>query len=436
MSTYTDPLSSTKSTWNTITECRSCKNKSFRPIIDLGMQYIVDFPFEENPDQPKAPLLLVRCLHCNLVQLMHTVSPELLFRRFWYRSGISESMRDALHDVVDKAQRYIRLNAGDNVLDIGSNDGTLLDMYPGNVHTVGIEPCKSLGMESIEKRRVDVVVQDFFSKDVLPKWTSKFKVITAIAMFYDVEDPRKFIEDCRDILADDGLLIIQMNYLKTMLKNTTVDNISHEHLTYWSLAALYSLAISIGLEIKGVEVNSVNGGSFRVYMTHKGKELQGLLPGLQDEMQANVVEQLQLEHQLGISDGEGIYYEHFLRAIMKKVHTIRDYIKNTAGEDAWYVYGASTRGTSLLQLLDMKRGTFVGVAERDPNKFGRKMVSGWIPIYSEDYCRERAKKFLVLPYHFIDQILEREKGWLDKGGEMLFPLPDPVVYTKDAKRLL
>lgn len=421
-----------------ISNCRSCKGTEFTSVINLGEQYVVDFPFHKDESLLKAPLHLVKCSNCQLVQLEHSVSPDRLFKKFWYRSGISETMRNALEDIVINAVTYATPDINDSVLDIGSNDGTLLSMYKEvwkfRVRTVGVEPCAELGSESVLSNKVHTVIPTFFSKDAVAH-KAPFKIITAIAMFYDVEDPKKFLEDCRDVLLDDGLIIIQMNYLKLMMENTTIDNISHEHLTYWSLTAFAKIADSVGLEVINAEENDVNGGSIRLYLVKKGVQLKGLTrlsEKLHSTLKNNAAELLVREIHKGYDSGSYIY-EAFGATAKAKMQGVRDYILAEKAKGAkWYIYGASTRGTALLQVLGLPEGTFLGAAERDKNKFGHVMVSGWIPIYDEDKCRQDATHFLVLPYHFKNQIINRESSWLAKGGKLVFALPEPVVVGDDS----
>jgi len=410
-----------------IKSCRLCGGPYFEDIINLGNQYVVDF-VETEDNLLSAPLRLVRCVDCSLVQLKHSVSANRLFNKFWYKSGISETMRKALHDIVVNASNMVDLDNGDRVLDIGSNDGTLLAMYPHTIFKVGVEPCHELAKESIEKKRALAVFPKFFTKDIL-LGLDKFKIITAIAMFYDVEDPVKFLRDCRRALADDGVIVIQMNYLYTMLDNTTIDNISHEHLTYWTLTTLKKAAAEAVLEIQSVEVNDVNGGSFRVYLKRKGAKLKGLQGNASHQKEMEVIKMLKRESEIS-----NWIYNIFRSEVERKVKALRQYTYNLVSKGyKVYIYGASTRGTALLQVLNMPKGTFIGAAERDMSKFGLHMVSGMIPIYDEDSCRNNATHFLVLPYHFKDQILSREKEWLEKGGEFIFPLPEPFTINKNAK---
>lgn len=418
--------------YTTINRCRLCEDSNLKDVYDLGEQYVVDFP--EAPDQNllKAPLKLVSCETCNLVQLEHSVDKERLFRKFWYRSTINPQMQTALREIVQRAMAVTNLNEGDPVLDIGANDGTLLGWYPGIVRTVGIDPCKELVDEGVRKERMDIGIPEFFSQDAV-RAHGPYKVITAIAMMYDLEDPIHFLSECREVLHEEGVMIVQMNYLPTMLNQCSVDNICHEHVTYFSMHSVQAAAHIAGFDVAGAETNSVNGGSFRVYLTHKGKNLAASGQMALDLLTLS----LKLLHNEQRNEIGLTRYRRFSAEVGDRMNTLRDYLKAEAAKDAKiYVYGASTRGTVLLQLLDLPPGVLHGVADRDPNKHGRYMVGGsWPKIYSEDYCRKRATHFLVLPHHFRESIMEREEDWMEKGGKLIFPLPIPEMRAKGGKQV-
>lgn len=411
-----------------VEKCRSCGGLSFADVINLGRQYVVDFPTERDDNALAAPLVVVRCLDCHLVQLAHSVEPDRLYKKFWYRSGINDQMRAALDEVVRKACAAVHLDAQDRVLDIGANDGTLLEMYPNHVTTVGIDPASELIKEASDKGRADVAIADYFSAKRVEDY-GPYKVITAIAMFYDLENPKKFLEDCRAVLHPHGVLIIQMNYLKTMLENLSVDNISHEHLAYFSVTTLSYLVKSVGLEILGAETNDVNGGSFRVYITKPGGMLPGMSLDKQTQLYTKYMQLLHEEHQMGLHTDKP--YQLFEARVNKMKYTLRHYlhsVKQTGGR--LFLYGASTRGATLFQLLQLPEGMFEAAAERDKNKWGRLTGGTWVPIVDEEAARKEATHFLVLPYHFWETIKRREVLWLDKGGTFILPLPEPTLISK------
>src|SRR3989344_4016704 len=254
-----------------IRKCRVCSFARLQKIFSLGDFYVSNFIDEkEQKEFTKYPLTLVLCNKkaggCGLLQLEHTVSNEILYRNYWYRSGTNSTMTGDLQDVVRAARAIVPLKRSDFVLDIGCNDGTLLRMYDGGARRVGFEPARNL--VQIAGLNADKIINDFFN---YPAWQKAFprakaKVITAIAMFYDLDNPNQFIADAKKCLHRDGIFIIQMSYLPLMLSENAFDNIWHEHLEYYSLLSLENLLSRHGLRVFDVELNDVNGGSFRAYI--------------------------------------------------------------------------------------------------------------------------------------------------------------------------
>src|ERR1700721_1129615 len=205
-----------------VTKCRMCGQETLQPIFSLGTQYVVDFVKAPNDSLLKAPLKLARCSGCGLIQLQHSVDRNRLYKKFFYKSNTNESMREALQGIVEKACDVAYVADGDVVLDIGCNDGTTLGWYNGNIKTVGIDPCAELVEEGLKKQRMDVGIKDFFSLEAVKPF-GPYKVITAIAMFYDLEDPVAFLKDCAQVLKSDGVIIVQMNYVGPMIRNFAAD---------------------------------------------------------------------------------------------------------------------------------------------------------------------------------------------------------------------
>lgn len=411
-----------------MTACRGCGAKTFNPVIDLGSQWIVDFvKSKDEAQRGTAPLELVKCDLCNLVQLRHTVSSDVLFKKFFYRSGINESMRWALRDIVRWALPLVSPLPGSRVLDIGCNDGELLSHYPLSIRTVGIDPAQELVNEALDNKRMAHGVVGYFSADAVREH-APFMIITAIAMFYDLEDPVKFLKQCKEVLDDKGILIIQMNYLKTMLENCALDNVCHEHLTYFSLNTFLPLAERAGLEVLGVQETDTNGGSIRIYLQHFNSQLNTVLGS--DKLSQLWAKSLACradEYQIMLD--KDYPYTKFKERAEKVREAIRNQVKYMAKRGMKiYLYGASTRGSTLMQYLGIEE-YIKGAAERDEKKFGLKMVGTWVPIVSEEEARKDADIFLLLPYHFWESIRNRESNWLYDGGEFLVPLPEPRMVS-------
>jgi len=406
--------------------CRVCKSL-VDPILSLGDQYVSTFLGPEQPDGPKAPLELVLCGNCRLLQLRHTVPGKMMYENYWYRSGTNQTMRDALADVTKAAGKLIQLKAGDSVLDIGCNDGTLLGSYavPG-IYKIGFDPAQNLAAFSREV--ADKVIVGFFEadrflaeadlRDIRPK------VVTSIAMFYDLEDPQKFVSGIRRIMHTDGLWIVQMSYLPLMLKQNDFGNICHEHLEYYSLQSLEYLLDLEGLLIVDAELNDVNGGSIRVFIRNRAADPNTFGDETHRKHAAERVSALrQSEAELKL-DTPTPYLE-FAQRVQGIKQDVSSFIKKQVEQKKKiYVYGASTKGNTMLQYFGLDCSVIRGAAERNPAKWGKVTVGTRIPIISEAEARAaKPDYFLVLPWHFIDEFKVREHEFLSSSGRFIVPLP-------------
>jgi len=399
--------------------CRSCGDRSLERVLDLGNLYVSGFADSPEPSLwPKVPLELLLCPGCGLVQLRHTTPPEWMYRRYWYKSGVSATMRAALADITARARQFAPLRRGDAVLDIGCNDGTLLGTYAGSgVRRVGFEPAANLASEA--ESNAERVVCDFFS--ARPVAGEEFRIVTSIAMFYDLEDPNAFCADVASVLAEDGVWIIEMHYLTDIVQQNAFDAICHEHLEYYSLAALENVVERAGLRVADVETNAVNGGSLRAYVVHRNSPEVSVPSRL-----ARVASLRRKEANAELDRPQT--YAH----LASRIHQIGSRLNSwLASEDACgktiSAYGASTKGNTLLQAFGLDRSLIRSAAERNPEKWGKFTVGSWIPIVSEAEARKTSEIFLVLPWHFLAEIRERESDWLARGNALVAPLPTPAL---------
>ncbi len=417
-----------------IDKCRICGNTNLKSILDLGEVYVSDFV--DSKDQGmKAPLELVLCQksekNCGLLQLAHTVQPDKMYFQYWYQSGINESMRKALKDVTQKAEKIIKLKPGDAVLDIGCNDGTMLRFYEASgIKRIGIDPSRNL--RPLAEKGNDKIITNFFSAEAVQKelGEQKFRVITAIAMFYDLDDPNKFVSDIVKVLDKDGLFIIQMMSLPLMLKTNGFDNICAEHLEYYSLTTLVELLKRHNLEVFDVEENDVNGGSFRTYIRFKGSSVGKDINGAGERVQ----NMLKAEDEQGLNNMQA--YVNFAGKIKELKEKCYSFIKSEVEKGKKiYVYGASTKGNTLLPVFGIDHKLVVAALERNPDKYGKMTVGTWIPIISEEEGRKAKPDYLfVLPWHFLEGFLKRELAYLEEGGKFIVPLPEfKVIGINDVK---
>ena len=397
-----------------IKQCRSCKSKNLTDIISLGNQYLSDFT-KINRKPKSFPLRIVLCKNCFLVQLDFTTPSKYLYtERYGYKSGINATMQNELKGIAQEVFKKIKNKKNKiTAVDIGANDGTLLKNYPKDVYKIGVEPIKKLAKEC--KKSADKVVNDFFNYESFYKEFKEKKVdiISAISCFYDMEEPNKFIEDVIKILKDDGIFVIQQNYLVSMLEQNAFDNIVHEHLEYYSLLSLNNLLNRHGLEIFDLELRDLNGGSFRTYISFKGKK----------KITKSVKNLEAKEKRLGLNKKK--IYNEFAKRITDNKKNLLNFIKQKNKEGKIiYLYGASTRGNTLLQFFSLNNKLIKFAVERNQEKWGKKIASVGIPIISEEQARkDKPDYMLILPWFFKKEFLARESKYLDQGGHFIFPLP-------------
>ncbi|MDP3742482.1 MAG: class I SAM-dependent methyltransferase [Candidatus Micrarchaeota archaeon] len=410
--------------------CRVCGLNNLTPILSLGEQYVTNFVESPESEAFKGPLSLVLCKvsdgGCGLLQMQHTFNHDVLYKKYWYQSGISTTMVAALQDIVKKASEIVQLSKGDIVIDIGANDGTLLRQYDlsTGVQTIGFEPSNLYAMG---EKGTTKIFHDYFKHDVFNKvfGDKRAKIITAISMFYDLEDPNSFVADAAKILDANGVFIIQMNYLGLMLENNTYDNISHEHLEYYSLFSLENLLKRHGLEVFDVELNDVNGGSIRTYIRHKGAKVNAF-PGAELRLK----QQREVEKTLGLEDQK--VYDEFAKRIEATKQKLVVFLKRevAAGKKV-YIYGASTRGLVVLQYAGIDNKLIKAATDKNKDKWGKYIVGTGIPIVSvEQYRKDKPDYLFVLPYHFLKEIKAQETEFMSNGGKLIVAIPEFKVIDK------
>lgn len=392
-------------------------------LFSLGDLYLSDFVDNPVGDGGKAPLTLALDEKSGLLQLKHTPPLDKMYREYWYRSGINKTMVEELKGIARQAVSLIQLEKGDVVLDIGCNDGTLLRFYDSAFYRAGFDPARNLRKYAL--KHADMVVSDFFTASVYhTHLNKKAKIITTLAMFYDLETPHKFVRDVNAVLDEEGLWIIQMSYLPLMLQQMAFDNICHEHLEYYSLSSLDYLVRQHRLKIVDVELNDINGGSFRIYLRKDGSDdnLFATAP-YRDVAALRINSLLSYEKSLNLNDPE-TYTSWFEKVSELKKRTV-EFIKSekSKGKTIWG-YGASTKGNTLLQWYGLDNTLIDAIAERNPAKYGKLTVGTNIPIKSEKEMRQTAPDYLlILPWHFIAAFRNREKEYLQSGGKFIVPCP-------------
>jgi NDP-4-keto-2,6-dideoxyhexose 3-C-methyltransferase len=403
--------------YEAVTRCRICGEERFSNVISLGPQALSGaFPRATDADPPQAPLTVLRCTRCNLTQLQHSVDTSRLYTSgYGYRSGINETMRRHLASVVDHIADLVPLKEGDVVVDIGCNDGTLLNRYSRDLVRVGIDPL----MDKFKKFYTDDVLTKsaFFSRDALVSLIGgrKASVVTSIAMFYDLEDPSSFVADVAASLDQNGIWIVELSYLPSMFQQNSYDTICHEHLEYYGLAQIEWMAERNNLKVFDVELNNINGGSFRAFLCPRGataREPSQRLIALRNSEAA-----LMLDQQTPYDD------------FRKRCERLRDELaalirSEVAAGRRIHAYGASTKGNTILQYCGLDSTLIEAAADRNPEKWGARTPATGISIVSEEASRAmKPDYYLALPWHFRDEFLSREAAFLAGGGKFIFPIP-------------
>jgi len=417
--------------YSEITKCRICGNPQLVPVLQLGQQCLTGvFPSRRDQTITSGPLELVKCedsgdkTTCGLLQLRHSYDlSEMYGLNYGYRSGLNQSMVAHLHSKVSKISALVRLNPDDLIIDIGSNDGTLLKGYPAGQFTLtGIDPTGNKFREYYPQHIR--LIADFFSAATVKTHfgNQKAKVITSIAMFYDLESPLDFMQQIYDVLADDGVWMFEQSYMPTMLDMNAYDTICHEHLEYYGLKQVAWMADKIGFKIIDVELNTVNGGSFCIIVA-KAKSAY--------REAASLVETI-----IGKEKAKGLLalapYEDFKKRVFDHREQLVHFFKNMAAEKKLILgYGASTKGNVILQFCNFTEKEIPYIAEVNADKFGCFTPGTLIPILSEAQARElNPDYFMVLPWHFKDNIVARESAYLQSGGKLFFPLPELEIVEK------
>jgi hypothetical protein len=397
-------------------------------MLNLGNLYVSDF-LKMNADssiKKKYPLELKINKDIGAPSLTKMPPSSEMWGQYWYRSGTNDSMKRDLKEIVDEICKRVSLKNEDLWLDIACNDGTLLSFIPEGIKRMGIDPADdSYYAESI--KIADDVIQDYFSYDSFQKSNFseiKPKIITTIAMFYDLEDPDSFIKDIIKVMDSNGVWVIQISYTPLMLAQMAFDNICHEHYYYHSLSSLKILLERNGMEVVDADLNDVNGGSIRVYIQNKNrtKETFGTAP-LRDVCKFRVEAILETEKKYDISKEE--VWDKFHQSIQDLKEEVVGFITSEKAKGKTIAgYGASTKGNTLLQVFGLDKSLISYIAERSPYKYGLKTVGTEIPIISENEMRELKPDYLlVLPWHFINEFVEREREFLENGGKFIVPCP-------------
>ncbi len=411
-------------TYREISACRICGGRRLDIVLELGRQALTGvFPRRPDAALTTGPLTLVFCADCGLVQLLHSYDrSELYGAHYGYRSGLNAMMAKHLGLKADALMQRLGLARGDTVVDIGSNDGTFLSFLGGRgLRLVGFDPSAARWRDRYPAD--SALVTDFFSSETYRAHagTANARLVTSIAMFYDLEHPLEFMRDVAAILADDGVWHVEQSYLPAMLNVNAYDTVCHEHLEYYALTQIAWMAERASLQIVDVELNDVNGGSFAVTLAHRASSVRSPAPAV-DRL-------LGEEARAGLDTLES--FSRFRDAVLAHRREVRAMLESIrAAGDSVLGYGASTKGNVILQFAGITRDLIPAIAEINEEKFGCFTPGTGIPIISEAEAHARKPDyFLVFPWHFRQGLIERERHYLESGGKLIFPLPHIDVVS-------
>lgn len=425
-----------------ISKCKVCGSENLQDIFTFDPQYISATFVEDNNKEGdlakiKVPMTLTLCSDskekngCGLLQLREEVEPTFLYSRYFYRSSTNKTMIKDLNDVVLDIQNKVNLTDGDIVVDIGANDCTMIQFYPANLNRVAIEPAKNIDWSSVDSSVK--IINNYFSANVFKEAMplKKVKVFSCCAMFYDLADPNKFVNDIKTLLADDGIWCIQLSYLPSMINNMNFYDICHEHLSYYSVNSLSYLLERNGLHIFDVSLNDVNGGSARVFVSHK--ENTGVVTKINEN---NLDKLMQFEKSMDLKEKKT--YLNFYSDILNIQKKIKDFFKNELAKGNKIIgLGASTKGNILLQFFGITKEMMPYISEINATKIGLRTLGSDFELISEDAASAlNPSTYLVLPWYFKDEIIKREDKFIKKGGALLFPMPYIHLVTKHGEILL
>tara|TARA_B110000967_G_C18822165_1_gene529304 strand:+ start:124 stop:1344 length:1221 start_codon:yes stop_codon:yes gene_type:complete len=402
-----------------IKKCRNCQSKNIKKVFSLGNIFYTGKFTKINVQPRKGPISVVICESCTLVQLENNFDLNYMYGKdYGYRTGINKTMTLHVKKIVKMLSVKTKIKKHDLALDIASNDGTLLNFYKNEITTFGIDPVIKKYVKNYKK--INYKVSDFFSAEKVKKTIKKkFKIITALSVFYDLQNPNKFLKDVESILEDQGILVIEFADLASIIKFNVFDTFCHEHSEYYSAKVIFEMCKKNGLRIFDVKINDINGGSLQFLISKTRSKYKTNNNSLKKIFKREIKLKL---------DKKQTFFK-FINRVNKIKFKLNAFIKKAIKEKKTiHGYGASTKGNVLLQYFGLTNKEITYIAERNPNKYNLYTPGSKIKIISEALSRRmKPDYYLVLPWHFKKEILLREKKILLKKTKFIFPLPNTKV---------
>jgi hypothetical protein len=420
--------------------CKICGNTNLEKVVKIEEQFLSATFVKSNYKNPltkiKTPLTLVLCKSknnkksCGHLQLYEMIKPDLLYREYYYRSATNDTMKKDLQEVTASLIKIVKPRKKDLIVDIGSNDNTLLNFYNKKFNLIGFEPAKNI--KKIKTKNTIKVINNYFnSKEFFKTTKQKAKIISSCAMFYDLKNPKNFVNDIKNIIDNEGVWCVQISYLLHMITNMNFYDICHEHLSYYSIESFENLLKPFGLKIFSIKTNNVNGGSIRFYICKKNCTIYDSKSNINNiEKLKNTEKKYQLKNKKT--------YINFEKKINKFKRITKKYINNSIKSGEMVIgLGASTKGNILLQHFGLTKKEIPVISEINKFKIGLKCIGTDIKLISEKEAKLlKPDVMLVLPWYFKDEIVKREKNYLKTGGKLFFPMPYPhIVSSKGEKKI-
>ena len=403
--------------------CRSCRSNKLENLFNLGSQYYTGiFPQKKKSKIPIGELRLIKCKRCSLVQLAVNFNLKKMYdNNYGYRTGLNPSMLNHIKDKIKYLKKNIELKKGDTILDIGSNDGSLLKCFDHKkFNLIGIDPTISKFKKYYPKEIKKVA--NFFSKKNLKKilFKKRVKLITSIAMFYDLPNPISFAKDIYDLLDDNGIWHLEQSYSGYMLENLSYDTICHEHTEYYSLKSIKYIFDRSNLKIVDLKFNKINGGSFAISVAKKGSPIKVNKLAIQKVLNSERKNKVNSTRK----------YKTFFKKISNEKVKLVNFLTNLNKHNKTILgYGASTKGNVILQFCNLTDKHVKFICDVNKDKENSFTPGSRIKIISENLAKKiKPDYYLVLPWHFKNFILKKEKSLIKSGTKFIFPLPKLKVY--------
>ena len=409
--------------YSTRSTCRICGSDRLERFLKLGPQPLANALLSspaEFAEEPHYPLDVYFCGSCSLVQLRDVVDPEVLFRNYLYVTGTSDTISEHNQAYAREAVNLLNLGDGDLVVEVASNDGSLLSQFQAyGVRVLGIEPAENIAemarLRGVETRGV------FFDSETaveIRNTEGPARAIVANNVLAHVDEPLDFLRGCKALLADDGLLMVEVPYLRHMLDRLEYDTIYHEHLSYFSVATLLRACEAVGLSLVRIDDVPVHGGSLRMYAGH---------PAHVGPHAADVEARLAEEQRDGLGRLERC--ETFAREVeanrqnlLELLHRIRGAGETVAG------YGAPAKGNTLLNYCCIGTDFIPFTVDKNPLKVGRYTPGMHLPVRPPEALLEVQPDYvLILAWNFADEVMRQQSAFSDRGGRFIIPIPQPSI---------